>query len=192
VLPGSILDRVPGRRSSIAVVRALLTALLLALAACVDQPVAAPAEMRTSAPPWDAPKDAISYIKAASLDPQPLDLIDNQHIVQVRLRVDGRPVEIPAYVGVDRLRAVQAPVHTHDATGAVWLEGRNTSSVTLGQLFTIWGVRFGDSCVGGICGRLEVKVDGSPSRSDPREIQLASASAIEINAASGPSATSTP
>jgi hypothetical protein len=111
-----------------------MTALLLVLAGCVDQPAAAPAELRTSAPPWDAPRDAISYIKAAGFDPQPLNLVDNQRVVQVRISVDGRPVEIPAYVGIDRLRAVQAPVHTHDSTGAVWLEGRNTAGVTLGQL----------------------------------------------------------
>jgi hypothetical protein len=193
VLPGSILDRVPGRRRINALVATLLTVLLLELAACVDQPAPAPAELRTSQPPWDAPRDAVSYIEAAGFDPQPLNLVDNQHVVQVRISVDGRPVEIPAYVGIDRLRAVQAAVHTHDATGAVWLEGRNTAGVTLGQLFTVWGVRFGDGCIGGICGRLEVKVDGSPISSDPREIRLASATAIEIKAASSTlAATSTP
>jgi hypothetical protein len=192
VLSGSILDRVPGRRRNNALAVALTTALLLVLAGCVDQRQPAPAELRTSAPPWDAPRDAISYIKAGGFDPQPLDLVDNQHVVQVRISVDGRPVEIPAYVGIDRLRAVQAPVHTHDSTGAVWLEGRNTAGVTLGQLFTVWGVRFGDGCIGGICGRLEVTVDGSLISSDPRETRLASATAIEIDAASSKPSASTP
>jgi hypothetical protein len=193
VLPGSILDRVPGRRRSIAFAVGLTTALFLALTACVDQPAPAPAELRTSPPPWNAPRDAISYIEAAGFDPQPLNLVDNQHVVQVRISVDGRPVEIPAYVGIDRLRAVQAAVHTHDATGAVWLEGRNTAGVTLGQFFTVWGVRFSDDCVGGICGRLEVKVDGSRISADPRETRLASARTIEITVTSSvPSATSTP
>jgi hypothetical protein len=193
MLPGSILDRVPGRQRNNALAVAIMAALLLVLAGCVDQPAAAPAELRTSAPPWDAPRDAIAYIKAAGFDPQPLDLVDNQHVVQVRISVDGRLVEIPAYVGIDRLRAVQAVVHTHDSTGAVWLEGRNTAAVTLGQLFTVWGVRFGDGCIGGICGQLAVTVDGSPISSDPRGIRLASAMAIEIHAASSqPSATSTP
>jgi hypothetical protein len=190
VLSGSILDRVPGRRRNNALAVALTTALLLVLAGCVDQRQPAPAELRTSAPPWDAPRDAISYIKAGGFDPKPLDLVDNQHVVQVRISVDGRPVEIPAYVGIDRLRAVQAVVHTHDSTGAVWLEGRNTAGVTLGQLFTVWGVRFGDGCIGGICGRLEVMVDGSLISSDPRETRLASATSIEIKAASSaPSST---
>ena len=193
MLPGSILDRVPGRRRNIAVAVAVLTALVLVLAGCVDQREPAPAELRTTAPPWDAPRDAVSYIKAAGFDPQPLNLVDNQHVVQVRISVDGHQVEIPAYVGIDRLRAVQAAVHTHDATGAVWLEGRNTAGVTLGQLFTVWGVRFGDGCIGGVCGRLAVKVDGSPISTDPREVRLAAARAVEIDlASSAPSATSTP
>jgi hypothetical protein len=189
--PGSILDRVTGRRRSIAFAVTLLIASLL-VAGCVDQREPAPAELRTTAPPWDAPRDAVSYIKAAGFDPQPLDLTDNQHVVQVRISIDGQQVVIPAYVGIDRLRAVQAAVHTHDTTGAVWLEGRNTGSVTLGQLFTVWGVRFGDGCVGGICGRLEVTVNGSTASSDPRGIRLASATAIEITAtSSAPPATST-
>jgi hypothetical protein len=193
MLPRSILDRVPGRRRNIALAVALLTTLVLVLAGCVEQREPAPAELRTTAPPWDAPRDAISYIKAAGFDPQPLNLVDNQHVVQVRISVDGHQVAIPAYVGIDRLRAVQAAVHTHDATGAVWLEGRNTASVTLGQLFMVWGVRFGEGCIGGICGRLEVKVDGTLISSDPRAIPLASASAIEIDAgSSAPSAASTP
>jgi hypothetical protein len=193
MLPGSILDRVPGRRRNIVLAVALLTALLLALDGCVAQREPAPAELRTTAPPWAAPRDAISYIEAAGFDPQPLDLVDNQHVVQVRISVDGHRVEIPAYVGIDRLRAVQAAVHTHDATGAVRLEGRNTAGVTLGQLFTVWGVRFGDGCIGGVCGRLAVKVDGSPISTDPREVRLANARAVEIDLAySAPSATSTP
>jgi hypothetical protein len=172
---------------------ALLTTTLLVLAGCVGQREPAPAELRTTAPPWDAPRDAISYITAAGFDPQPLNLVDNQHVVQVRISIDGQPVEIPAYVGIDRLRAVQAVVHTHDTTGAVWLEGRNTAAVTLGQLFTVWGVRFGDGCIGGVCGRLAVTVDGSPISSDPRGIRLASATAIEIKAtSSAPAWTSTP
>lgn len=193
MLPGSILDRVPGRRRTNALAAAFLTALVLVLAGCVGQREPAPAELRTSPPPWDAPRDAVSYIKAAGFDPQPLNLVENQHVVRIRIDIDGRQVVIPGYVGIDRLRAVQAPIHTHDETGAVWLEGRNTAGVTLGQLFTVWGVRFGDGCIGGICGRLEVTVDGSLISSDPRETRLASATSIEIKAASSaPSASSTP
>jgi hypothetical protein len=57
-------------------------------------------------------------------------------------------VQVPAYVGIDRLRAVQAPMQTHDTSGRIWLEGREIGTVTLEQLFTVWGVRFDDRCLG--------------------------------------------
>jgi hypothetical protein len=92
-------------------------------------------------------------------------------------------VEVPAYVGIDRVRALQAPVHTHDISGQVWLEGRETDAVTLGQFFTVWGVRFDDQCLGSACGTLMVNVDGKIS-SAPREVRLAVSRIIDITATS--------
>jgi hypothetical protein len=63
-------------------------------------------------------------------------------------------------VGIDRIRALQAAVHTHDSSGQVWLEGRETDAVTLARFFTVWGARFDGRCLGSACGRLVVKVDG--------------------------------
>ena len=134
---------------------------MLLLGGCVHAAAPAPAVIRDSPPPWDAPRDAVSYIEAAALVPQPLDSTENRHVTQVTITVDGAPVQIPAYVGVDRVRAVQAAVHTHDTSGAVWLEGRDTGTITLGQFFTVWGVRFDDRCLGAACGGVRVQVDGT-------------------------------
>ena len=76
---------------------------------------------------------------------------ENSRLVDLRITVDGAPVEVPAYLGIDRVRALQAAVHTHDTSGQVWLEGRHTDAVTLGQFFTVWGVRFDDQCLGSAC-----------------------------------------
>jgi hypothetical protein len=159
----------------------VLPLLFPTLSSCVRSPEPAPAELRTTAPPWDAPRDAISYIRAAGFEPQPLNLTDNQHVLTIKVSIDGRPVGIPAYVGIDRLRAVEAPVHTHDTTGSVWLEGRDTGSVTLGQFFTVWGVRFDRSCVGARCGSLHVTVDGTTVGSDPRIVRLATAREVDVD-----------
>ena len=107
---------------------ALAGAVGVLLAGCVHAAAPAPAVIRDSPPPWDAPRDAVSYIEAAALAPQPLDSTENRHVTQVTIAVDGGLVQIPAYVGVDRVRAVQAAVHTHDPSGAVWLEGRDTGT----------------------------------------------------------------
>jgi hypothetical protein len=157
--------------------------VLLILTSCVRQDTPAPAEQRSTPPPWSAPRDAVSYITAAGLEAQPLSSNENSRVVEVRINLDGAPVEVPAYVGIDRLRALQAPVHTHDASGRVWLEGRETDAVTLGQFFTIWGVRFDHQCLGSACGALVVNVDGKVS-SAPREVRLAASRTIDITATS--------
>jgi hypothetical protein len=104
-------------------------------------------------------------------------------VVNLKITVDDVPVEVPAYLGIDRLRAVQAPMHTHDASGQIWLEGRETDAVTLGQFFTVWGVRFDDRCIGSACRGLRVMVDGEVSRA-PTEVRLADSRIIEISASS--------
>ena len=67
---------------------------------------------------------------------------------------------MPAYVGIDRLRAQRAAVHTHDTTNQVWLEGRGVERVTLGQFFAVWGVRFDARCLGAACAEVAVTADG--------------------------------
>ena len=95
--------------------------------------------------------------------------------------VKGQRVEVPAYLGIDRLRAVQAPCHTHDTTGTVWLEGSGSRDVTLGQLFDVWGVRLTATCLGATCGTVVVTVDGVAAPT-PRDVRLRSATAIRVDA----------
>lgn len=132
---------------------------LIGLAACVPAAPPSPAVIRTVEPPWPAPRDGISYIEAAGLAKLPLNDTSDPHVVMLTVVRNGQPVEIAANIGVDRVRAWQAPVHTHDASGQVWLEGQGNRSVTLGQFFAVWGVRFDASCLGDVCGRVEVLVD---------------------------------
>lgn len=164
--------------------RAALIIVLLVLTSCVRQATPTPAEQRRTPPPWGAPRDAISYVTAAGLETQPLSSSnENSHVVELRITVDSAPVDVPAYLGIDRVRALQASVHTHDTSGQVWLEGRETDAVTLGQFFTVWGVRFDDQCLGAACGALVVEVDGEPS-SSPREVRLAASRTINVTATS--------
>lgn len=164
------------------ILAALLAALMLpAVTGCVSRPDPEPAVMRESAPPWDAPRDAVSYIEAAGLPEQPLDTDSDPWILDLEVTVDGEPVEVPAYIGVDRLRAVQAPVHTHDVPGEVWLEGEGNRDVTLGQFFTLWGVRFDGDCLGDACGDVVVTADGEPV-DDPAGFVLRGAGTVSVAA----------
>ena len=93
--------------------------------------------------------------------------------------VDNSKVAVPAYVGIDRLRAQRAVVHTHDTTNQVWLEGRGVEEVTLGQFFAVWGVRFDGRCLGAACEDLSVTANGQPV-SDPVGLRLAGVDEVEV------------
>lgn len=160
----------------------LVTALLLV--GCVSRPEPAPAVQRDTPPPWDAPRDAISYIQAAGLRELTLGDDADPWILDLRVAIDGDPVEIPAYIGIDRLRAIQAPVHTHEVGGEVWLEGAENRESTLGHVFELWGVRLSDECLGAACGGVTVTVDGQPVDGDPTQVMLRGAKLVEVDASS--------
>jgi hypothetical protein len=174
---------VPGGQRSAYAARAAVLVVLLVLTSCVRPATPTPAAQRSTPPPWSAPRDAITYIAAAGLEPQPLSSNESAGVVNLKITLDGAPVEVPAYVGIDRLRAVQAPMHTHDTSGQIWLEGREIGTVTLGQFFTVWGVRFDDRCLGSACENLRVIVDGEVN-STPTGVRLADSRSIEITASS--------
>lgn len=133
-----------------------------ALTGCVAQAEPERAVVRQTAPPWPAPRDAVSHLRLAGLPELGLDDRSDPWILTVHVTVDGAPVQVPGYLGIDRRRALQAPVHTHDHTGQVWLEGDGNRQVTLGQFFVLWGVRLDERCLGAACGSLQVVADGRP------------------------------
>jgi hypothetical protein len=180
----SILNAVSGRRrnNGFNIATVAVSLLVVGLTSCIQPAAPAPAELRRTPPPWDAPRDAVSYIAAAGMEPQPLSLDTGSQTVQLQIRINGAPVAVPAYVGIDRLRAVQADVHTHDACGELWLEGKAADTVTLGQFFTVWGVHFDRTCVGAACGSVKVVADSAQVGGDPRALRLASVRRIAITA----------
>jgi hypothetical protein len=182
---GPILGPVPARRVHRRRVgrAALLTGpIVLLAAACVRPAAPSPAVIRESPPPWAAPRDGISYITAAGLQSEPYLVGGQLRSVRLGVWIDDRPVQVPAGIGIDRLRAVQAAAHTHDPTGTVSLEGAGAGEVNLGQFFTLWGVRLDRSCLGSACGGVRVRVDGVPRPGDPREVPLGSARDVWVSA----------
>ena len=68
----------------------------------------------------------------------------------VHIYNDGLLVEIPDNIGFDERNKVYASVHTHDPNGIVHMESSKPHKFTLGDFFTIWGVRFGDRTLGSL------------------------------------------
>ncbi|MGI8457938.1 MAG: hypothetical protein ACR2LI_07480 [Propionibacteriaceae bacterium] len=179
---------VSGASATLRTVLVLVTLLTTGVAAtgCASSaPPPTPAVIRSTPPPWDVPVDGVSSIAAAGLEPQPLDLTTNQHQVQLSISIDGQPVSLAPQIGVDVKRGVQAPVHTHDASGTVWLEGRDADQITLGQFFTVWGVRFTDTCLGAACGVVLVTTQPALDVTDPRALALASVQNVAVTVRSG-------
>lgn len=162
------------RRVAAAVACAVASVLGGTTTGCVPRAQPAPATIATTPPPWAAPRDAVSHIDLAGLPHVPLDETAGQRVLTLAVTVQGQPVRVPAYIGVDRVRAIQAPVHTHADDGVVWLEGRGSDEVTLGQFFTLWGVRMDARCLGASCNGVRVLVDGTPAP-DPAGVRLAGA-----------------
>lgn len=67
----------------------------------------------------------------------------------LRVYVDGNQVPVPANVGIDPNATSLAPLHTHDTSGIVHIESTEQYPFTLGQFFTIWGVKLTSSQLGG-------------------------------------------
>lgn len=143
-------------------------------------PPPAPAVLRATPPPWDVPTDEVSYIAAAGLEAEPIGLTSDQHVLQLSLTIDGQPVVLAPQIGIDQKRAVQAQVHTHDSSGTVWLEGRDLDGVTLGQFFTLWGVRFTDTCLGAVCGKVLVTTEPAADVPHPRALVLRTVNTVAV------------
>jgi hypothetical protein len=140
-----------------------------------------PAEIRSGPPPWGAPRDAVSYIDKAGFEPLPLDFNGPApYTLKVSVTVDGKPVVVASNIGVDRIRAEQAAVHTHTADGVVYVEAKTRAErPTLKQFFELWGVRYDAKCLGDACGGVTVRVNGKAASWDT---ELLRDSVVEVAA----------
>jgi len=59
---------------------------------------------------------------------------------ELEIVIDGINQQIPANIGITS--GVMRPVHTHDSTGEVHVEGPCKRDFTLGDFFTVWGKEF--------------------------------------------------
>ncbi|GAA1551180.1 hypothetical protein GCM10009789_01160 [Kribbella sancticallisti] len=153
---------------------AVVASVLPVLSGCQVGPAApGPAEIRSGPPPWDAPRDAVSYIDKAGFERLPLDFSGPEpYSVKVAVTIDGAAIPIPADIGIDRVRAEQAAIHTHATDGVVFVEAKTKAErPTLKQFFDLWGVRYDGKCLGDACSGLTVRVNGQPAAWDTKLIR---------------------
>ncbi|MER7580570.1 hypothetical protein [Kitasatospora sp. NPDC097691] len=134
------------------------------------------AEGRTTLPPWDAPSDVAAAVAAAGL---PLLGTEGSvlHIhTHLDVLADGKPVEVPALIGVDESTQQISPLHTHDATGIIHVESPVHADFSLGQFLTEWQVSASADHLGGLktdaTHALKTYVNGKQAEGDPAAILL--------------------
>jgi hypothetical protein len=175
------------RRALLALAVALAVASAATTTACAPAPAdPAAAVLRTTAPPWDAPRDAVSHIDAAGFARLPFGHPVARTVrADLEVRVDDVAVVVPAFIGIDRVRAVEASLHTHADDGELWLESPDADEeVSLGDFFDLWGVRLDAECLGDACGPggPTVTVDGRLHEGDPRAVVVRDGEAIVLTA----------
>jgi hypothetical protein len=101
----------------------------------------------TSPAPWPAVRNGLPQRAAAIGLPPPSDTIYHVH-ARLRVYVNGKQVTVPANIGIDPSTGFLDSLHTHDTTGIIHMEAVRPYNFTLGQFFTVWGVKLTNTQVG--------------------------------------------
>jgi hypothetical protein len=92
------------------------------------------------------------------------------------VRVNGQPVEVQAYIGVDPARGSLSPLHTHDTSGVIHIESRIKRQFTLGELFSEWGVSLTADNIGALRtdngNTLRVYINGTLHTGNPAAVTM--------------------
>ncbi|MGW5865403.1 hypothetical protein ACWFRJ_24860 [Streptomyces sp. NPDC055239] len=124
---------------------------------------------------WPAPKDVPERVRAAGLQMLDNEAMDMHIHTTLKVFSGGRPVTVPADIGIDRSgpKPRYSPLHTHDTTGTLHVESERWRDFTLGQFMTEWGVS-------GVRERCGAAVGGRPKAGDPSRIVLRDGETITL------------
>ena len=133
--------------------------------------------IQISEAPWQPElthlRERLKIIGLPALSEEGEALHIHQHL---DLFIKGKPVLVPAFIGINEPGRFISPIHTHNTTGEIHIESPNVETFTLGQFFDIWGVRFTSKCIGSYCedqqNSVRVFVNGEAVAGDPRSIEL--------------------
>lgn len=130
--------------------------------------------IQNSDAPWSADTDHLSERLHAMGLPEPKTIGTALHIhPHVDIYIDGRPVEVPPYIGINMKDNLIAAIHTYDTSGILHIQPEEVRTFTLGQFFDIWGVDFTEKRIGSYQTDndkiIKVFLNGKLYSGDPRE-----------------------
>ncbi len=141
--------------------------------------------IQTTDAPWP-PELAHLAERLRAIGLQPLSAEGTaMHIHQhLDIIVDGKPVAVPAYVGINQAAGFISDIHIHDNSGIIHVEAAKVQTFTLGQFFDIWGVKFTKDSIGGYVATgdktLKIYSNGTLYQGDPRTLPLQAHQEIAI------------
>lgn len=106
----------------------------------------------------------------------------------VDIFVNGKPEPVASSIGRED-QSLFSPLHTHATSGLIHIEAPEDQYFTVGMLFTEWGVRLTNDCIGGYCSpdtKLKAYLDGTSSTQPISTIILAKGEEIAIVIGSPP------
>jgi hypothetical protein len=128
-------------------------------------------------PPWAVPADTVTLgeragLRALNTEGEALHFHPHLDVI-----VNGKPVTVPADIGIDETGGRLSELHTHNTSGVLHVEAPDTDHrYVLGQLFAEWNVRLDAAHLGGLTAGggkvLTAYVDGKKVSGDPGQIQL--------------------
>jgi hypothetical protein len=84
----------------------------------------------------------------------------------LHIYINGLLAPLPANIGLDPAKGIESSMHTHDGTGIIHMEAPRPYNYTLGDFFSVWGVKLGPAQVGGLEGyggdHLHFYLNGKP------------------------------
>src|SRR5438552_343043 len=147
-----MLSRTLRRRVSCA---ALLGLVLLAAAGCSSGTATPPGltisgpGLQTGKPPWPPEhKQLAQRLQKIGIPPGGKETFHSHAMLHIY--VNGLLVPLPANIGLDVAKGVESSLHAHDRTGIIHIEAPHPYNYTLGELFSVWGVKLGPTQVGGL------------------------------------------
>jgi hypothetical protein len=107
--------------------------------------------LQTTKPPW-APEYAhlAQRLHALGLPPGGQEKFHIHALLHIY--VDGLLVPTAANIGLDPAKKLESSLHTHDRTGIIHMEAPHPFKYTLGDFFSVWGVKFGPEQLGALRG----------------------------------------
>lgn len=133
---------------------------------------------------WSRNPDQTSTARKAGLPMLGSEMLQVHYHAHLDVIVDGKPVTVPAYVGIDENAQTITALHTHDTSGVLHIESGKDTPFTLGQFFTEWGQPLSAAQIGpvalGADHELHVVVNGKEVTGDPAAYVLKSHDEIAV------------